>query len=91
MKRKRYNYGKLFRDTYKFRGYTYNQIIIKDDVVHVFLRRTRKTATCRNCGRKNPIGLETYKRTIRDLDLGTKKCIITFFEEKLKRLWFKRV
>lgn len=84
MKRKRYNYSKLFRDIYKFRGFTYNEIIIKDDVVFIFLIRTRKTATCRNCGRRNPIGLESYKRTIRDLDLGTKKCYITFFEEKLK-------
>lgn len=84
MKRKRYNYSKLFRDIYKFRGFTYNEIIIKDDVVHIFLRRTRKTATCRNCGRRNPINLESYKRTIRDLDLGTKKCYITLFEEKLK-------
>jgi len=84
MKRKRYNYSKLFRDIYRFRGFKYNQIIIKDDVVHIFLTRTRKTATCRNCGRRNPIGLESYKRTIRDLDLGTKKCYITFFEEKLK-------
>lgn len=84
MKRKRYNYSKLFRDIYKFRGFTYNEIIIKDDVVHIFLRRTRKTATCRNCGRRNPINLESYKRTVRDLDLGTKKCYITFFEEKLK-------
>jgi transposase len=84
MKRRRYNYSKLFRDIYRFRGFTYNQIIIKDDVVHIFLKRTRKTATCRNCGRRNPINLESYKRTIRDLDLGTKKCYITFFEEKLK-------
>lgn len=84
MKRKRYNYSKLFRDIYKFRGFTYNQIIIKDAVVHVFMRRTRKTTTCRNCGRRNPIGSESYKRTIRDLDIGTKKCFITFYEEKLK-------
>lgn len=84
MKRKRYKYSKLFRDIYKLRGFTYNQIIIKDDVVHIFLRRTRKTATCRNCGRRNPINIESYKRTIRDLDLGTKRCYITFFEEKLK-------
>lgn len=84
MKRKRYNYSKLFRDIYRFRGFTYNEIVIKDDVVFINLTRTRRTATCRNCGRRNPIGLESYKRTIRDLDLGTKKCYITFYEEKLK-------
>lgn len=84
MKRKRYKYSKLFRDIYKFRGYNYNEIIIKEDLIHIFLKRTRKTATCRNCGRRNPIGLESYKRTVRDLDLGTKKCYITFYEEKLK-------
>lgn len=84
MKRKRYKYSKLFRDIYKFRGYTYNEIIIKDDVVHIFLRRTRKTAICSNCGRRNPLRGDSYKRTVRDLDLGTKKCFITFFEEKLR-------
>jgi transposase len=74
----------LFRDIYKFRGYTYNEIIIKEDVVHIFLRRTRKTATCSNCGKRNPLRGDSYKRTVRDLDLGTKKCFITFFEEKLR-------
>lgn len=84
MKRKRYKYSKLFRDIYSFRGYEYNRIINNEDDVHIFLRRKRKTATCRNCGRRNPIRLETYKRTVRDLDIGNKKCYITFFEEKLK-------
>jgi len=83
MKPKRYNYSKLFHDLYSFRGFKYREILIKEDVVHIFLRRTRKTATCRNCRRRNRLIGEQYKRTIRDIDLGLKKCYITFFEEKL--------
>ena len=83
MKPKRHSYSKFFRDLYTFRGFRYNEIIFKEDVVHVLLKRTRKTAICPNCKRKNRHHTEGYKRTIRDLDLGTKRCFLTFFEVKL--------
>lgn len=83
MKQKRHSYSKFFRDLYTFRGFRYNKIIFKDDVVHVFLKRTKKTAICPKCKRRNRHFSEGYKRTIRDLDLGTKRCFLTFFEVKL--------
>ena len=86
MKTKRYKYSKVFKDIYKLRGFKYNQIINENDVIHIFLKRTRKTATCPNCHRRNPLGDESYKKTVRDLDLGPKRCYLTFFEEKLNCL-----
>ena len=83
LKPKRHSYSKFFRDLYTFRGFTYNKIIFKDDVVHVLLKRTRKTAICPKCKRRHKHHSEGYKRTIRDLDLGTKRCFLTFFEVKL--------
>ena len=83
LKTKRHHYAKFFRDLYVFRGFKYNQLIINEDVVHVFLKRTRKTVTCPKCGKRNKLSGEQYKRTLRDLDLANKKCFITYFEEKL--------
>lgn len=83
MKTKRYKYSTLFKDIYTFRGFRYIQIEIKENLVHIYLKRTRKTAICRKCGKRNPIVNESYTRTIRDLDLGPKKCYITFTEAKL--------
>ena len=83
MKTKRYNYSKLFKDIYKFRRFTYRQIDNKKDLVHIYLKRTRKTAICRKCGKRNHLRNEAYTRTIQDLDLGPKKCYITFTEVKL--------
>lgn len=83
MKTKRYNYSKLFRDIYNFSGFRYNEIVINDKNVQIYLKRTRKTATCRKCGRRNPVRNDSYERTVRDLDVGTKECFITFYEEKI--------
>ena len=83
MKPKRHNYSKFFRDIYNFREFRYNEIIFKKDVVHILLKRTKKTVKCPRCKRRNRQYSEGYKRTIRDLNLGTKRCYITFFEVKL--------
>lgn len=83
MKTTRYKYSKLFKDIYTFRGFAYKQIEIKENLVHIYLKRTRKTAICRKCGKRNHLNNELYTRTIRDLDLGPKKCYITFSEIKL--------
>ena len=84
MKPKRYKYSKLFRDIYNFLGFVYSQIIDNGDVVHIFLRRTRKRAICPRCNRRNPLTYESYKRTIRDLNLSAKQCYVTFFENKIR-------
>lgn len=83
MKPKRYQYSKIFRAIFSFVGYVYNTIIHKADVVFMFLRRTHKTARCPQCGRRNQLSDEFYKRTIRDLNLGPKDCYITYWENKL--------
>jgi len=83
METKRYKYSKLFKDIYTFRGFKYSKIENKRDYVHIYLKRTRKTAFCRKCGKRNRIGNESYTRAIYDLDLGPKKCYITFSEVKI--------
>ena len=83
MKTKRYQYSKIFKDIYNFPGFTYSQIINFDDMVHIFLRRKRKTATCPRCNRRHPLTTEFYERTIRDLNIVTKQCYITFSENKI--------
>lgn len=84
MKRKRYQYSKIFRDIYKFIGFVYSQIINNDDNIQIFFRRTRKTATCPKCNRRTSLTKESYKRTIRDLNLGPKRCYVTFYENKIR-------
>ena len=83
METKRYKYSKLFKDIYTFRGFKYSTIENQRNLVHIYLKRTRKTAVCRKCGKRNPLRNESYTRTICDLDLGPKKCYITFSEVKL--------
>jgi len=83
LKPKRHKYSKLFKDLYVFLEFLYNEIIIKEDVVHVFLKRKRKRVKCPQCKKKSRFYGESYKRTVRDLDLGNKLCFITFFEVKL--------
>lgn len=83
MKTTRYEYSKLFKDIYTFRGFKYVRIQHHSDQVDIHLKRTRKTGICRNCGKRNRHLKESYTRTIRDLDLGPKTCYITFTEYKL--------
>lgn len=84
METTRYEYSKLFKDIYTFRGFKYTKIKNRRNQVDIHLKRTRKTAICRNCGRRNPVRNESYTRTVRDLDLGPKKCYITFEETRLR-------
>lgn len=84
MKPKRYRYSKIFRAIYTFLGFVYNEIIHKKDVIFIFLKRTHKRGKCPSCGRRNKLSKEFYKRTVRDLDISTKNCYITFFENKLR-------
>jgi transposase len=81
---KRYRYSKIFRAIYSFLGFVYNEIIHKEDVIFIFLKRTHKKGKCPSCGRRNRLSKEFYKRTVRDLGVGPKDCYITFFENKLR-------
>ena len=84
MKTKRYKYSKLMRAILIFIGYRYNEIITKEDRVHVFLKRTRKMGICPRCKRRCHLTNKSHKRTIRDLDLGPLRSYITFFKHRIK-------
>jgi len=80
---KRYKYAILFRTIFVFRGFVYNEFIQKEDIIHIFLKRKRKTATCPNCGRRTNLTTEYYKRTVKDLNIGILECYITFHQNKV--------
>jgi len=84
MKKKRYKYSKFFRALFTFAAFTYNEIVDKDDVVFIHLKRKRKTCICPDCGRRNKPTKESYKRTVRDLGMSSKDCYLTFFESKIR-------
>jgi len=83
MKPRRYKYSKIFRGLYTFLGYIYSAINPTNEIIMINLERTRRTATCPKCGRKSPLTTEFYPRIVRDLDISTKRCYISFFENKL--------
>jgi transposase len=83
MKAKRYRYAILFRTIFVFRGFVYNEFIQKEDVIHVFLKRIRKTATCPNCGKRTNLTGEEYIRTVKDLNISTFECFVTFHQNKV--------
>jgi len=83
MKAKRYKYSKIFRALYTFLGFIYHEIVDHDDTIFIYLRRTRTTATCPRCGRRNELTDDYYPRTVRDLDLSSKRCYISFHENKV--------
>jgi transposase len=83
MKPKRHQYSKIFRAIYNFLGFVYSEILINEDFIHIFLRRTKKTAICPECGRRNKLSDNWYQRTIRDLDMGEIQCFVTFDENKM--------
>ena len=50
----------------------------------VSLSNTCKTAECPACGRRCSNIESTYRRKIRDLDLGIRKCFVDFLERKIR-------
>ena len=81
---RRYKYASVFRSLYDFKGYKFNGFVLKRDAIFVFLKRVRKTCDCPVCGKRCKTIEDSYKRTIRDVYLGNKKCYITFFENKIR-------
>jgi len=84
MKTKRYRYSKIFRAIYNFLGFVYSEILIYEDFIHISLKRTKKTAICPKCGSRNQLTDDWYCRSIRDLDLSSKRCYITFKENRIR-------
>ena len=81
---RQYKYAKVFQMLNSFKGYKFNGFEIKNGVIFIFLKKTRKTSDCPKCNRKCRIIEENFKRTIRDLDMKKFKCYITFFENKIR-------
>lgn len=52
-------------------------------MIVIGLERTRRTATCPKCGRRCPLTKEYYPRLVRDLNVSTKRCYISFLENKI--------
>ncbi len=69
---------------FDFHGYKLCDVIDDEQGITLFLACTRKTGDCLECGKRCPSIEDTYTRTIRDLDLGPKKCFIVFNERKIR-------
>ena len=74
----------IFRNMFDFRGYNLCDVIEDERGITLFLSCTRKTGDCPDCGKRCSSIEDTYTRTIRDLDLGPKKCFIVFAERKIR-------
>lgn len=73
----------LFKELFGFRDYKLDCVNFGEDGVTTYLRKTRKTCDCPQCGRKRVRFDTEYERRIRDLDIGSKKCFIIFRERKI--------
>jgi transposase len=74
----------IFRNLFDFRGYKLCDAIEDARGITLFLHCTRKTGDCPGCGKRCSSIEDTYTRTIRDLNLGSKKCFIVFDERKIR-------
>jgi transposase len=74
----------LFRKLFGFKGYKVHDVEGDEHRIIVFLENTRKTGDCPACGKRRSDIESTYNRTIRDLDIGMKKCFIVFWERKIR-------
>jgi transposase len=74
----------IFRNLFDFRGYKLCDAIEDERGITLFLHCTRKTGDCPCCGKRCSSIEDTYTRTIRDLNLGPKKCFIVFDERKIR-------
>jgi transposase len=74
----------IFRNMFDFRGYKLCDVLEDERGIMLFLCCTRKTGDCPDCGKRCASIEDTYTRTIRDLDLGQKKCFIVFDERKIR-------
>lgn len=81
---RRYKYASVFKELYSFRGYKFNGFFNEKDIFFVFLKKKNKTCKCPSCGRRSGNIEDSYKRTLRDIDLSNKRCYITFFEHKIQ-------
>lgn len=84
MKAKRYRYAILFRTIFTFLGFHYDNFLIKDDCLHISLKRYRKTATCPKCNKRNKLSNDFYERKVKDMNIGPFECFVTFSQNKIR-------
>ena len=73
----------IFRNMFDFHCYKLCDVIEDERRITLFLTCTRKTGDCPDCGKRCSFIEDIYTRTIRDLDMGPKKCFILFDERKI--------
>ena len=73
----------VFSKLFDFGAYKLNKVTLEDGVVIISTKRTRKTSDCPKCNRRSSNIERRYKRILRDLNLGEKKCYIEFIEHKI--------
>ena len=73
----------IIKELFNFKYYKACRIEVIDESVVIHTKRTRKTCECPQCGRKRVRFEREYKRRVRDLDLGDRKCFVVFRERKV--------
>ena len=76
--------GIPFRKLFSFKGYKLSGIDLADDVLTARLQITRRTGDCPACGRRCTSIEDSYSRSLRDLDLGGRKCFLELPERKIR-------
>ena len=73
----------IIKELFNFRGYRVCGFEVTCNSVVILTKKTRKTCECPKCGKKRVRFDIDYKRRIRDLNLGNRKCFIVFKERKV--------
>lgn len=76
--------SQVFRKLFDFKGYKLCCVESDEHHITVSLDNTRRTARCPACGKRCSNIESTYRRKIRDLDIGVRKCFVGFAERKIK-------
>ena len=74
----------IFSRLFDFRGYKLCEVVEENAHIILFLVCFRKSGVCPLCGKRCSNIEDTYKRRIRDLDVGVRKCFIVFCERKIR-------
>jgi len=84
MKQKQYTYGKAIKSLFNFAGYKIKEMYFTVKEFYVQLECTRKTSRCPQCNARCNRLSETYERSVRDLNLSSKKCTLFFNEARIQ-------
>jgi transposase len=76
--------SRLFRNLFNFRGYKLCDLREDEQGITLVLNCTRRTGDCPICRRRCSSLEDSYRRRIRDLDIGSKKCFLAFDGRKIR-------